>query len=149
MHLKEDHNYKDTRIHELRCISMPAGATKRLHWRMILPEPLGARIVVSFVLHHFAHRGSFVHKAFSRLGIRMKNNFTTVCPIVMDFLETAPMHLNGPRVAERNQATKPHQLFPNLTGQLNFLRENVRADSFENFKEFASNYVENPMTYLQ
>ena len=43
----------------------------------------------------------------------------------------------------KQKGSKPHQLLPNLKGEFDFLRENVCADSFENFKEFALDCGEN------
>ena len=40
----------------------------------------------------------------------------------------------------QQKGTNPYQLLPNLSRQLIFLRENVCADSFENFEEFTSYY---------
>ena len=47
------------------------------------------------------------------------------------------------------KGNKSHQLLPNLIGQFDFLHENVCADSFENFKDFAACYEENSLQFAK
>lgn len=47
------------------------------------------------------------------------------------------------------KGTKPQQLLPNLTEQFNFLQENISADSFANFEEYASYCTENSLKFAQ